>query len=41
MNIGNWKITVTDLSFILTSGVPADVVGHMSLRECPLSLSMI
>lgn len=41
MKIGNWKITVSDLSFILTSGVPVDVVEHMSLQECPLSLSTI
>lgn len=41
MKIGNWKVTVTDVSFILTSGVPVDVVGHMSLQECPLCLSMI
>lgn len=41
MKIGNWKVTVIDPSFILTSGVPVDVVGHMSLQECPLCLSMI
>lgn len=38
MKIDNWKITVTDLSFILTSGVPVDVVEHMSLQDCPLSM---
>lgn len=41
MKIGDWKVTVTVLSVILTSGVPVDVFGCMSLRECPLSPSMI
>lgn len=38
MKIDNWKITITDLSFIVTSGVPVGVIEHMSLQECPLSM---
>lgn len=41
MKIGDWTVPVTLLSFILTSGVPVDVFGCTSLRECPLSPSVI